>query len=183
MRGLQRWTSGCEGSGRPSRTSGQAVNKTCTCDNCAALRRKRREHRMRAMRRRTGASLADPVMYADGSVPTVMQTSFCAFTRCPFLQASLPVGAALVCKRDLCATHPLPVPRLTSCMRILGATRRCVTPPSKCVRAGPARTRRSQWQLGCSTASTKTARMREDASTHANAHVPNPSHLVTNRRR
>jgi hypothetical protein len=25
--------------------------------------------------------------------------------------------------------------------------------------------------------------MREDASTHANAHVPNPSHLVTNRRR
>ena len=96
MRGLQSWTSGCEGSGRPSRTSGQTVNKTCTCDNCAALRRKRREHRMRAMRRRTGASLADQVMYADGSVPTMTQTSFCAFTRCPFLQTSLLVGAAML---------------------------------------------------------------------------------------
>lgn len=38
-------------------------------------------------------------------------------------------AAAHVCKRDLCATHPLPVPRLTSCMRIHGATRGCVTPP------------------------------------------------------
>ena len=60
MRGLQSWTSGCDGSGRLSRTSGQTVNKTCTCDNCAALQRKRREHRVRAMRRRIGASLADP---------------------------------------------------------------------------------------------------------------------------